>query len=162
MTVTPTTGLLLKGRTRVLARRMARRVTAGTFASTLVLMVGGATSLGCGGDCTDRGCTTKASVKVPALTGKLERTRSVRVCANGRCATEPPRRTLAIPVGGLDEGDRLAVRMTFRGDGRRLLRIRDEVVRTPYRPNGPGCEPVCLQALVRADLERRRLIPLDR
>jgi hypothetical protein len=104
--------------------------------------------------CTDIGCGPEVLVDVRELTAGLEGEQvSTTLCVDGLCDTRvltPDEVTLfgSLPAGTQQtaaEGAQVEVELTVSRDG---VEVVDSTVRATlsrFQPNGPSCEPVCLQ-----------------
>ena len=111
--------------------------------------------------CTEIGCTSGLSLNVGAIRRKLPQAEQVNVCLRRRCHRYSLAKTrlVTLTTRGLDEGQRVAVRLVvFDGRGKVLLRrhTRAPVIKT--KPNGPNCPPTCFQVRVRLDPQTLRLV----
>ncbi len=70
-------------------------------------------------------------------------TGTLTVCIDDDCETTAFRdRFVEVPSDGMADGDRVTAVLVMPDGGR----FEAEVEATRNRPNGPGCEPVCIDA----------------
>jgi hypothetical protein len=105
--------------------------------------------------CTDIGCGPEVVVDVRELTAGLEGEQvSTTLCVDGLCETRVLTPDEVILYGSLPsgtqqtaaDGARIEVELTVSRDGVEVVDSTVEATLQRFQPNGPSCEPICLQS----------------
>ena len=108
--------------------------------------------------CTQIGCVSGITVKLPAPTELPSRAARVTVCMDDRCRAVRVARSRDVAQSvwiedrSLSAPTRVRVRVVVRGaHGRTLSRAERDIALSRTQPNGPDCPPTCWSAALRVD-----------